>query len=153
MSDGAVGTPAPDAGSLRGRVAIVTGAGSREDAGIGNGRAAAILLAHDAGTHLRVHALDFPESRGIFGEGTMVPINGTMPGNSFKSGKPVIVNRLDPAEMPPEMYAKATAEGLNSFCDVPLISRSRTASSRWARSSAPSAASEPRRLGSYRGLQ
>src|SRR5690554_4945029 len=33
-----------DAGSLAGRVAIVTGAGSRGD-GIGNGRAAAILLA------------------------------------------------------------------------------------------------------------
>jgi NAD(P)-dependent dehydrogenase (short-subunit alcohol dehydrogenase family) len=45
MSDGAVGTPAPDAGSLRGRVAIVTGAGSREDAGIGNGRAASAMLA------------------------------------------------------------------------------------------------------------
>jgi formate hydrogenlyase transcriptional activator len=35
------------------------------------------------------------------------------------------VNRLDPAETPPEMYRKATAEGLNSFCDVPLISRNR----------------------------
>ena len=48
-----------------------------------------------------------------------------MPGDSFKSGKPMVVNRLDPAEMPPEMYRKATAEGLNSFCDIPLISRDR----------------------------
>jgi NAD(P)-dependent dehydrogenase (short-subunit alcohol dehydrogenase family) len=45
MSDGTVGTPAPDAGSLRGRVAIVTEAGSREDAGIGNGHAASAMLA------------------------------------------------------------------------------------------------------------
>jgi formate hydrogenlyase transcriptional activator len=88
--------------------------------------AAAVMLADAAGTHLRVHALDYPDSRGIFVEGAMVPIEGTMPGDSFKSGKPMTVSRLDPTEMPPEMYKKASAEGLNSFCDVPLISRDRS---------------------------
>ena len=87
--------------------------------------AAAVMLADAAGTHLRVHALDYPDSRGIFVEDAMVPIEGTLPGHSFKSGKPIVVNRLDPAEIPPEMYKKAFAEGLNSFCDVPLISRNR----------------------------
>jgi formate hydrogenlyase transcriptional activator len=87
--------------------------------------AAAIMLADNEGKLLRVHALDYPESRGIFTEGALVPVEGTMPGDSFKSGKPMIVNRLDPAEMPPEMYHKAKGEGLNSFCDVPLISKSR----------------------------
>ena len=87
--------------------------------------AAAVMLANEEGTHLRVHALDFPESHGIFVEGATVPIDGTMPGDSFKSGKPIVLNRLDPAEVPPEMYAKAKAEELNSFCDVPLISKGR----------------------------
>jgi len=87
--------------------------------------AAAVMLADAEGKHLIVHALDYPESRGIFTEGSMVPIEGSMPGDSFKSGKPIVVNRLDPAEMPPEMYKKAAGEGLNSFCDVPLIARSR----------------------------
>jgi formate hydrogenlyase transcriptional activator len=87
--------------------------------------AAAVMLANPEGKHLVVHALDYPESRGIFTEGALVPIEGTMPGDSFKSGKPMVVNRLDPAEVPPEMYRKASAEGLNSFCDVPLISRNR----------------------------
>jgi formate hydrogenlyase transcriptional activator len=87
--------------------------------------AAAIMLADSEGKLLRVHALDYPESRGVFTEGALVPVEGTMPGDSFKSGKPIIVNRLDPAEMPPEMYNKAKGEGLNSFCDVPLISKSR----------------------------
>ena len=87
--------------------------------------AAAVMLANEEGAHLRVHALDFPESRGIFTEGSLIPIDGTLPGDSFKSGKPIVVNRLDPAEVPPEMYAKATGEGLNSFCDVPLMSKSR----------------------------
>jgi formate hydrogenlyase transcriptional activator len=87
--------------------------------------AAAIMLADAEGKHLVVHALDYPASRGVFTEGALVPIEGTMPGDSFKTGKPIIVNRLDPAEMPPEMYNKAKAEGLNSFCDIPLISKSR----------------------------
>jgi formate hydrogenlyase transcriptional activator len=87
--------------------------------------AAAVMLADPQGKHLRVHALDFPDSRGIFTEGVNVPIDGTMPGDSFKSGKPIVLNRLDPEEIPAEMYAKAIGEGLHSFCDIPLISKSR----------------------------
>jgi formate hydrogenlyase transcriptional activator len=87
--------------------------------------AAAIMLADADGKHLRVHALDYPESKGIFTEGALIPVEGTMPGHSFQSGKPMVVNRLDPATTPPEMYRKAVGEGLNSFCDVPLITRNR----------------------------
>jgi formate hydrogenlyase transcriptional activator len=87
--------------------------------------AAAIMLAEEDESRLRVYALDFPDSRGIFVEGVTVPVPGTMPGDAFRTGKPIVINRLDPAEMPPEMYNKARAEGLNSFCDVPLISRKR----------------------------
>ncbi len=87
--------------------------------------AAAIMLADVEGKQLRVHALDYPESQGIFTEGAWVPIEGTMPGDAFKSGKPMIVNRLDPDEMPPEMYRKALGEGLHSLCDVPLVSKDR----------------------------
>jgi formate hydrogenlyase transcriptional activator len=87
--------------------------------------AAAVMLTDADRTQLRVHALDYPDSRGIFTEGSLVPIDGTMPGDSFKTRKPMVVNRLDPVEMSPEMYRKASAEGLNSFCDVPLISKDR----------------------------
>jgi len=82
-----------------------------------------VMLVEGEGTHLRVHALDFPESRGIFTEGVLVPIEGTTPGDAFKSGKPVVINRLDPAEMPAAMYRKAVGEALNSFCDLPLMSK------------------------------
>jgi len=87
--------------------------------------AAAIMLPESDGNSLRVHALDFPDSRGIFVEGHVVPIADTMPGDAFRSGSPMIINQLDAAELPPDMYDKAKAEGLNSFCDVPLISRHR----------------------------
>jgi formate hydrogenlyase transcriptional activator len=88
--------------------------------------AAAVMLADNNGTHLRVHALDYPDSRGIFAEGALLGIEGTMPGESFKTGKPLVVNRLDPSQMTPEMYRKATGEGLNSFCDIPLMGRNRS---------------------------
>ncbi|MBV8049697.1 MAG: sigma 54-interacting transcriptional regulator [Acidobacteriaceae bacterium] len=87
--------------------------------------AAAVMLTDEDEKNLVVHAMDFPESRGVFTEGVLVPIEGSTPGQAFKSGKPVIVNRLDPTELPPDMIRKASAEGLNSFCDIPLISKDR----------------------------
>jgi formate hydrogenlyase transcriptional activator len=87
--------------------------------------AAAIMLPEPDGKQLRVHALDFPDSKGFFKEEILIPIEGSMPGETFRSGKPLVLNRLDPAEVPPEMYAKAAGEGMNSFCDVALISRDR----------------------------
>jgi formate hydrogenlyase transcriptional activator len=87
--------------------------------------AAAIMLPEPDGKQLRVHALDFPDSKGLFKEEILIPIEGTMPGETFRSGKPWVLNRLDPAEISPEMYAKASGEGMNSFCDVALISRDR----------------------------
>jgi formate hydrogenlyase transcriptional activator len=86
--------------------------------------AAAIMLPEPDGLHLRVHALDFPDRKGFFKEQILIPIEGTAPGETFRSGKAWVVNRLDP-ELHPEMYAKAAAEGVNSLCDVALISRGR----------------------------
>ena len=86
--------------------------------------AAAIMLPEPDEAYLRVHALDFPESKGIFKADLLIPIEGTPPGETFRTGSPWIVNRLD-AELSPEMYAKASKEGMNSLCDVPLISRGR----------------------------
>jgi len=88
--------------------------------------AAAIMLPEPDGVHLRVHALDFPESRGIFTKHVLIPIADSIPGETYQKGKPWILNRLDPAQVPPEMYAKASGEGINSFCDMPLISRDRS---------------------------
>lgn len=87
--------------------------------------AAAILLPQGDGEHLCVHALDFPESRGFFTEGSMVPLEGTLPGQSFRTAQPVVVNSLDATQIPIETCEKARGEGLNSFCDVPLVSKNR----------------------------
>jgi formate hydrogenlyase transcriptional activator len=87
--------------------------------------AAAIMLPDPDGKQLRVHALDFPDSRGFFKESSTIPIDASMPGETFKTGTPLIINRLDPATVPREMYAKAYGEGMNSFCDVALVSHGR----------------------------
>ncbi len=87
--------------------------------------AAAIMLPDTDWEQLRIHALDFPDSKGFFTKVATIPIEGTAPGEAFKNCQPFVVNRLDPAAIPPEMYAKAKGEGLNSFCDVPLVSRNR----------------------------
>src|ERR1700729_424644 len=88
--------------------------------------ASAIMLPEPDGAHLRVHALDFPDSRGFFTKQVLIPIADSIPGKTHQSGKPWVLNRFDPAEVPPEMYAKASGEGINSFCDMPLISRDRS---------------------------
>jgi formate hydrogenlyase transcriptional activator len=75
--------------------------------------------------HLRVYALDYPDGKGIFVEGAQVPIEGTMPGEAFLTGKPMVINWLDPETLPKEFYDKAKAEGMNSMCDLPLISHQR----------------------------
>jgi formate hydrogenlyase transcriptional activator len=87
--------------------------------------AAAIMLPDPDGKQLRVHALDFPDSRGFFKESATIPIDESMPGQTFRTGTPLIINKLDPATVPPEMYAKASGEGMNSFCDVALVSHGR----------------------------
>jgi formate hydrogenlyase transcriptional activator len=87
--------------------------------------AAAIMLPDAAGKNLRVHTLDFPDSKGFFVEGVEIPIEGTMPGETFQTGKACVLNRLDPSEVPPDMYAKASGEGINSLCDIQLASRNR----------------------------
>jgi len=87
--------------------------------------AAAVMLPDEEGQRLRVHALDYPDSKGIFVEGALVPIEGSLPGDAFTTGKPMVINRLDPSTVSSQMYEKAKAEGMNSFCDLPLISRKR----------------------------
>jgi formate hydrogenlyase transcriptional activator len=77
--------------------------------------------------HLRVFALDFPDSKGFFREETLVPIDGTHPGEAFRTRKPVVKKHYDHSEEQyPEHYERAVGEGVKSGCLVPLISRDRS---------------------------
>ncbi len=87
--------------------------------------AAKIMLPEPNGKDLRVHALDFPDTKGAFFDTSMIPIEGTTPGQVFRSGKPWVLNRIDSITLPSEFHAKAVEEGMKSFCAVPLVSRER----------------------------
>jgi len=88
--------------------------------------AAGIMLPEPDGLHLRKHALDYPDSRGFFAEDKLIPIEGSEIGETFRSGKAWVMNRLEARAVSPEMYAKAAAEGMNSFCHVALVIRERS---------------------------
>jgi len=70
---------------------------------------------------LRVYALDFPDSKGFLKEETVVPIEGSLSGGVFQTGKPYVSDDLatDAAASP------GLAEGLKAGCFLPLIHRDR----------------------------
>jgi formate hydrogenlyase transcriptional activator len=80
---------------------------------------AGVLLPEAEHHQLRIYALDFPDSQGFIQEEGLVPIEGSLPGKAFQTGKPVVLDRSDPAEV----SCLIADEGLQSHCFLPLISR------------------------------
>ena len=80
----------------------------------------------DAGstTHLRLYAVDFPESKGFIREESLMPIEGSPPGVAFKTGEPFVATIGDIAQMTPN--SPPSAEGFTAGCVLPLVSRGRT---------------------------
>ncbi len=75
--------------------------------------------------HLRQLAMDFPESKGFVREDLLHPVEGSVLGEVFKSGKPLVVGVMS-EQIAPEESPEARAEALESGCALPLISRGRT---------------------------
>ena len=88
---------------------------------------AAVMLPDAEGKQLRVFALDFPDSKGFFREETLISIDGTHPGEAFRTRKPVVKAHHDSIEERyAEHYQRVVGEGVRSGCLVPLISRDRS---------------------------
>src|SRR6266852_4656400 len=74
---------------------------------------------------LRAHALEFLESKGFAKEDLLLPVEGSLIGSVFKTGKPLVVGgKTD--YMSEQVTPEALAEGLVSGVGLPLISRNRT---------------------------
>jgi len=71
---------------------------------------------------LRIHALDFPEGRGLMHEDILVPLETAPSGMAFTSRKPVLLRSLDPEKFPSEIARMLIAEGIKSTCSIPMIS-------------------------------
>ena len=74
--------------------------------------------------HLRQLAMDFPEGRGFVREGSLHPITGSVIGNVFKTGKPLVLD-VRSEELTSEVSPEIHAEAIESGCALPLISRGR----------------------------
>ena len=72
---------------------------------------------------LQYYAVDFPESRGFIREEILIPIEGTPPGATFKTGEPFVGTIADLACLSPD--APPIAEGLTAGCILPLASKGR----------------------------
>src|SRR6266478_2609313 len=73
------------------------------------------------GDYLRVYTLDFPGAVGAAHEGLLIPVNGSMSGEVFTSGKPARHHISQRPTLPME-----TSEGFTFGCACPLFGRNRT---------------------------
>jgi len=73
---------------------------------------------------LQTFVLDFPESKGFIREEYFTPVEGSLSGLVFRSGKPWMGNASDILELGLKDEA-AIPEGLKTGCILPLVSRNR----------------------------
>ena len=84
------------------------------------------LALYDPETNqLRASTYDFPDNQFLVKEGQPIPLEGSMTGLTFTSGKPVIVNRFDDERFPSEFTRRFREAGFKSGCCVPLIAHGR----------------------------
>ena len=86
----------------------------------------AIYLADSTSGSFTVHALDYPQGKGLFKEGLRLtpPVNDPLR-RAFDTLKPVIVNIDDTVDIHPEGYKIAVAEGFRNHFFIPLASHGR----------------------------
>jgi formate hydrogenlyase transcriptional activator len=81
--------------------------------------AVALVLPSPDNGDLEVHALDFPDSKGLIRPGITVPLDGQV-GSVFRTGKPWVG---DIGEEKPQFlgYRAALREGFRALCLLPLV--------------------------------
>jgi PAS domain S-box-containing protein len=84
------------------------------------------LALHDPQTgQLRVLALDSPYEQDPIHQGVFLPLEGSPAGRAFGSGKPLLLDHIDPGSFSPEIISRLTKAEVRSACFLPLISRKR----------------------------
>src|SRR5436190_10993958 len=82
-----------------------------------------VALADRESKHLQVYAFDFPSNDGQIREGMLIATDAESPTTrAFRTGEPVSLLRGDSVHFD----QLAEAEGVQSLCHIPLISRNRT---------------------------
>jgi formate hydrogenlyase transcriptional activator len=71
----------------------------------------------------RVHALDFPAGKGLMQEEMIVPYQDAPAGRALQTGRPVVFGRADLERLNVTVARTLLAEGIQSHCAVPMVSR------------------------------
>jgi len=87
--------------------------------------AACLSLPDREQSHLRVYGLDFPAGKGFMQDQMVLPVEGTSPGISFRTGKPHWFGAA-PKSLAPVALRVNAEEGFESGCFLPIIRGSRT---------------------------
>ena len=86
--------------------------------------AVSVWLPDEEQRQLRSVAMEFPESKGFVMEDLLRPVEGSVLGKTFETGKPIVVRTA--TELSGSDHDRAFAEGIEFCCFLPLISRNRT---------------------------
>jgi formate hydrogenlyase transcriptional activator len=89
-----------------------------------HGDSVAVLLLDSSSGKSRLIALDFPQGKGFIREDDTHMVTGAGK-RALETLKPVIVERIRPGDLPPEICEKVISEGLKSSCVIPLVSKDR----------------------------
>jgi len=86
--------------------------------------ASGVALPDSETNQLRIYAADFPEGPAFAKEGVLIPVEGSISGKVFKTGKPFVASRSDLTD--DNNPAKALAEIFKAGCFAPLFLGGRT---------------------------
>jgi formate hydrogenlyase transcriptional activator len=79
-----------------------------------------LFLPDEDRNHLQTHALDFPGSKGLVRQDISSPLNGSLPGQVFRSGKPCVGN-IGELQRSGFDHRVAAEQGVETLCMLPLV--------------------------------
>jgi formate hydrogenlyase transcriptional activator len=86
--------------------------------------AVTIVLPDASSEKFRVLAVDFPHGKGVVKEELLVTPSAAVV-KALESLKPVVINTWEPNDLASETSDLVAAEGIKTFCSIPLVNRGR----------------------------
>jgi formate hydrogenlyase transcriptional activator len=86
--------------------------------------AVTVVLPDSASEKFRVLAMDFPHGRGVVKEELLITPSAAVV-KALESLKPVVINTWEPNELSSDASDLVAAEGIKTFCNIPLVNRGR----------------------------
>lgn len=84
---------------------------------------ASLALLESGGAQLRLHALVFPEGKGLVHQELVFPVQGSPGGFALSQRQPLLADPLRADEYPAEITARMISEGVRCAVWLPLITR------------------------------